>query len=79
MVGGVGYYVYKRRSEFSFVRYRRIGGLDGGFGGFRGGASNNMDDDGMYSGLSLESSTNFEPPSLPPTPMSMPNNGGYGM
>jgi len=69
---GIAYYIYKRQSEFNFVRYRRIGG---GFG-FRGGGYNADDD--MYSGLALESSTNFEPPTLPPTPMSMPNNGGYG-
>lgn len=78
LAGGIGYFIYKRQSEFSFVRYRRIGGMGGGFGlrGFGGGGV--TDDGDMYSGLSLESSTNFEPPSLPPTPMSMPNNGGYG-
>jgi hypothetical protein len=72
IVGGIGYYIYKRRADgFNFVRYRRMtnfGANDGGYGF----------DDSMYSGLSLESSTTFEPPSLPPTPMSMPNNGGYG-
>jgi hypothetical protein len=70
---GIGYYIYKKQSDgFSFVRYRRMTnfGSGGGYG---------MDDSDMFSGLALESSTNFEPPSLPPTPMSMPNNGGYGM
>lgn len=53
------YYVYKRRSEgFNFVRYRRMRHN-----------YHNFDDQDMYSGLALESSTNFEPPSLPPTPM----------
>ena len=78
---GIGYLIYsKRQSEFSMVRYRRIGGLNGGGFGFRGagGGGFSTDDGDMYSGLSLESSTNFEPPSLPPTPMNMPNNGGYG-
>ena len=79
LAGGIGYYIYKRKSEFSMVRYRRIGGMGGGFGFRGGGGGFNVDDgDMMYSGLSLESSTNFEPPSLPPTPMSMPSNGGYG-
>ena len=64
LVGGT-YYVYKRREDgFSFVRYRRM-------------RSTFRDDTDMYSGLSLESSTNFEPPSLPPTPASM-GPGGYG-
>jgi hypothetical protein len=57
---GGGYYYYKRRSEFSFVRYRRARN----FGG---------DEDGVYSGLTMESSTSFEPPSLPPTPAAMGN------
>lgn len=70
LVCGVGYYIYKKQSDgFNLVRYRRMTN-------FRSGGSY-MDDD-MFSGLTLESSTNFEPPSLPPTPMSMPNNGGYG-
>lgn len=69
---GIGYYIYKKQSDgFSFVRYRRMTnfGSGGGYG---------MDDSDMFSGLALESSTTFEPPSLPPTPMSMPSNGGYG-
>jgi hypothetical protein len=64
LVGGI-YYVYKRRSEFSFVRYRRM-------------RHHNFDDGDLYSGLSLESSTTFEPPSLPPTPSTMMP-GGYSI
>lgn len=55
LIGG-GYYYYKRRSEgFTFVRYRRM-------------RNNFRDDADMYSGLALESSTSFAPPTLPPTP-----------
>jgi cell division septation protein DedD len=62
-IGGVAFYLYKRQSDgFSFVRYRRMG------------YNNYRDDNDMYSGLALESSTHFEPPSLPPTPSSMPGN-----
>ena len=81
---GVGYYFYKRQTDgFSFVRYRRMTNFNSSNNGF-GGAFGMMDDGGgaggdMYSGLSLESSMTFEPPSLPPTPMSMPTHtGGYG-
>jgi hypothetical protein len=70
---GIIYYCYKKQSDsFSFVRYRRMTNFSSNRGAF------GMDDSDMYSGLSLESSTNFEPPTLPPTPMSMPVNGGYG-
>ena len=62
MLAGViyaAYYVYKSRSDgFNFVRYRRMRHN-----------YHHFDDQDMYSGLSLESSTNFEPPTLPPTPM----------
>jgi hypothetical protein len=64
LLGAGGYYVYKRRFDsFNFVQYRRGGGTGSGY---------NM----MYSGESemfsnLNSSTTFEPPSLPPTPAAM--------
>lgn len=64
LLGAGGYYVYKRRFDsFNFVQYRRRGGAGPGY---------NM----MYSGESemfsnLNSSTTFEPPSLPPTPTAM--------
>jgi hypothetical protein len=75
-VGGVGYYVYKKRSDgFNFVQYRRRvfgnrfgGGFDYGMVNTGGGESE------MYS--NLNSSTTFEPPSLPPTPQMM---GGPSM
>lgn len=71
---GIAYFLYKRQSDgFNFVRYRRMTNFGAGGSGRYG-----MDDNDMFSGLSLESSTTFEPPSLPPTPMSMPSNGGYG-
>lgn len=73
MLCGIAYFVYKKQSDgFSFVRYRRMTNFGAGDGSF------GMSDNDMFSGLALESSTNFEPPSLPPTPMSMPSNGGYG-
>jgi hypothetical protein len=69
LFAGVGYYFYKKQSDgFNFVRYRRMTNFSANRGAF------GMDDGDMFTGLSLESSTNFEPPSLPP----MPNNGGYG-
>lgn len=57
VVGGVAYVYQKRRSEFQFIRYRR--------------ARNYGGDSEMYSGLSMESSTSFEPPTLPPTPSAL--------
>ena len=77
LFGGIGFVIYKRRADgFNFVRYRRVSMFGGGGGGYAGGG-----DADMYSGFALEGSTTFEPPSLPPTPMSMPNSGfggGYG-
>jgi hypothetical protein len=58
VVGGAAYWYHKRRSEFQFVRYRRARNYGGG-------------ESEMYTGLSMESSTSFEPPSLPPTPSAM--------
>ena len=79
----IAYYFYKKQSDgFSFVRYRRMTNFNR-----NNGVAFGMMDDGdtnLYSGLSLESSSmHFEPPTLPPTPMSMSmshnnNNGGYG-
>jgi len=70
LLGGGGYYVYKKRfATFSFIQSRR-----------RGGGSYNMmhnnGNPGVYRGESemfsnLNSSTTFEPPSLPPTPAAM--------
>jgi hypothetical protein len=58
LIGGGAYYVYKRRSEgFSFNSYRSMPRYFG--------------EEDMYSGLAMESSTNFEPPSLPPPPSAM--------
>jgi hypothetical protein len=55
------YCIYKRRADgFNFVPYRQL----------RHNYSN-FDDQDMYSGLALESSTTFEPPTLPPTPMQL--------
>jgi hypothetical protein len=70
LLGGGGYYVYKKRFDsFNFVRYRRRGGY-----GYN--AMYNQDEGMGYSGDqemfgNLNSSTSFEPPSLPPTPAAM--------
>ena len=62
LIAGAGYLFWKRRSEFNFYRYRRGGGT----------RSYGMADDGMlYSGLTMESSTTFQPPTLPPTPQAI--------
>ena len=67
LIGGGGYYYYKRRFDsFNFVQYRRSRMF--GYSPAPVGESE------MYS--SLNNSTTFEPPSLPPTPMSM---GPMGM
>jgi len=59
---GGGFWIYKRRQEsFSFVRYRRA---PRNFGG---------DNEMMYSGLAMDSSTSFEPPTLPPPPSAIPD------
>jgi hypothetical protein len=70
---GGGYYLYKKRylgEQFNFMQYRRVRNF--GYG---------MDDEsgGMYS--NLNSSTSFEPPSLPPTPQMMGayDQGGHQM
>lgn len=72
ILGGAGYYFYKKRSEgFNFVQYRRrvFGNRFGG--GFDYGMVNTSGpgESEMYS--NLNSSTTFEPPSLPPTPQMM--------
>jgi hypothetical protein len=62
LVAGGGYFYYKRRSDtFNFIRYRRTRMFD--YDAAPTGESE------MYS--NLNSSTTFEPPSLPPTPMFM--------
>ena len=71
-LGGVGYYVYKKRFDgFNFVQYRRrvFGNRFGG--GFDYGmvSSSGIGESEMYG--NLNSSTSFEPPTLPPTPQMM--------
>jgi hypothetical protein len=64
-LGGGGYYVYKQRSgAFNFGQYRRVRNFGNNFGYDMGGDSSTM-----YT--NLNSSTTFEPPTLPPTPMMM--------
>jgi hypothetical protein len=71
VLGGIGYYIYKKRSQgFNFVQYRRrvFGSRFGG--GFEYGMVNSGPAESeMFS--NLNSSTTFEPPSLPPTPQMM--------
>ena len=56
LIGGGGYYYYKQRMDsFNFYRYRRTRNFD-----------YDADQSAMYS--ALNSSTTFQPPSLPPTP-----------
>jgi hypothetical protein len=63
IIGGVGYWYYKKRSEaFSFVRYRR-------------GPRNFGGDSEMYTGLAMDGSSSFEPPSLPPPPSAIDDGG----
>ena len=58
VVGGAVYWYQKRRADsFNFVRYRR--------------ARNYGGDSDMYSGLAMEGSSSFEPPTLPPPPSAM--------
>lgn len=67
LIAGGCYYLYKRRfhdSYFNFMQYRRVRN----FGNF-GYEMDSSDGGGMYS--NLNSSTTFEPPSLPPTPVMM--------
>jgi len=64
VISAVGFLYYKNQSDsFNFVRYRNSRNY--------GGATSDMNG-GSYSGLAnMESSTSFEPPSLPPTPSSI--------
>lgn len=63
IIGAAGLFYYKRRSDqFSFVRYRTTRN-------YAGGESEMYS--APYSGLALDSSTTFQPPSLPPTPAEM--------
>lgn len=72
ILGGGGYYLYKRRyhdNYFNFMQYRRVRNY--------GYEMDSSDGGGMYS--NLNSSTSFEPATLPPTPMMMDgsyDNGG---
>lgn len=68
VVGGGAYYYYKNYGfDFSFLqRYRR----------FRPLAA--YDSNNMYTGLTMESSTSFQPPTLPPTPIDMGSGAGNG-
>lgn len=68
-VAGIGYYVYKKRYDgFNIMQYRRRGFGDGNFeyGMVNSGGVRESE---MYG--NLNSSTTFEPPSLPPTPQMM--------
>lgn len=59
LLGAGGYYVYKKRFDtFNFVQYRRRGFGGGGYNMMYGGESE------MYG--NMNSSTTFEPPTLPP-------------
>jgi hypothetical protein len=68
VLAALGYFVYKKRFDgFNFLQYRR---RTFGRGGFQYGMVNSgMGENEMYG--NLNSSTTFEPPSLPPTPQQM--------
>lgn len=71
-LGGVGYVVYKKRFDgFNFVQYRRrvFGGRGSAGLGYGMVDSSGYGESEMYG--NLNSSTTFEPPSLPPTPQMM--------
>jgi hypothetical protein len=70
-LGGIGYYIYKKRSQsFNFVQYRRRVFGERFGGRFEYGMVNSGPPESeMYS--NLNNSTKFEPPSLPPTPQTM--------
>jgi len=66
LLGGGGYYIYKKRfATFNFVQYRRRG-YNMMYNQEQGGYSGESE---MFS--NLNSSTTFEPPTLPPTPAAM--------
>jgi len=70
-LAGAGYYAYKKRFDgFNFMRYRRRM-FGGSMGGFQYGMVNTSGagETEMYN--NLNSSTTFEPPTLPPTPQMM--------
>uniref|UniRef100_A0A7S2YR92 Uncharacterized protein n=1 Tax=Entomoneis paludosa TaxID=265537 RepID=A0A7S2YR92_9STRA len=54
-----------------------VGGGGGPSGGGYGYASASGNDDAMYSGLAMESSTSFEPASLPPPPSAVGQDTNY--
>lgn len=62
LVGCVLMLAWERRGEFELYNFRRARRNYGA-----GAAQENS----LYNGLTLESSTTFEPPTLPPTPMQM--------
>lgn len=68
VLGGVGYFVHKKRREnFNYMRFRQIRAARsyaGGLGGTGFGASSG----GEYTDVSMQDSSSFEPPSLPPMP-----------
>jgi len=62
IVCGAGYWYYKRRTEFDYVRFRRA-------------RNYGFDSGGMYEGSAMENSaSSFEPPSLPPPPSQFSEN-----
>jgi hypothetical protein len=70
VLAGLGYYVYKKRFDgFNFMQYRRR--AFGRRAGFDYGmvSSSGVGESEMYG--NLNSSTTFEPPTLPPTPHMM--------
>jgi len=72
VLAGLGYYVYKKRFDgFNFMQYRRR--TFGRGAGFDYGmvSSSGVGENEMYG--NLNSSTTFEPPTLPPTPQMMVN------
>ena len=73
VLAGGAYYVWKKRFDgFNFMQYRRRFGR----GGFQYGVVNSgVGENEMYG--NLNSSTTFEPPSLPPAPSMMNPNMNY--
>lgn len=77
LVGGGGYWLYKRRQEFDYSRFRMMRARNYAPTSTYYNEGNNSQE--MYSSLTLEESIagSFQPPTLPPHPSAYGQNSGY--